>query len=173
MFHFRVCEKSEFSKKYQYFKEDTILSTKMQFLTVAILMMLLFGGAQSQTWTGTFTADSQCSTSICCCLSGKVTLLNSTSSSYTVGSSLSGVCGGLTLFAGTAYVSGYSGWIMFGSTNDTLVLSSDSNTITLTNPTTSACSGSATRSSAIKDHVNNSVLLATALIGLIMNLLIV
>ena len=137
-------------------------------MLIFVLMASIIGAVQSQTWTGTYTADSSCSTSVCCCLAGQVKVTSISTNTYWVTSSTSGTCGVMT-FTGTAYTSGYTGWMVVGSDNDTLTLSSDSNTITVTNPVTSACSGKGVKSGAIKQHVNVMILFGLVLIGIILS----
>ena len=137
----------------------------MQATLLSLLVAAVIGVAQSQTWAGTYTADSSCSTSVCCCLSGQVLVTSASTNSYTVTSSLSGVCGSYTTFSGTAYTSGYTGWMLVVSNNDTLALSSDSRTLTVTNTANSACSGKGVKSGAIKQHANTIILFGVALIG--------
>ncbi len=82
---------------------------------------------QSQQWTGTFTADSTCSTTVCCCLNGKIVITHPSTSILAVSSGLSGQCGVLTTFANTApYPNGYSGYITVINVNLTLTLTADS-----------------------------------------------
>jgi hypothetical protein len=136
---------------------------------IVLLLASFIGAAQSQTWAGTYTAGSSCSTSVCCCLSGQVVLTSSSTNVYTVTSGVSGVCGSASTFSGTAYTSGYTGWMLVVGNNDTLTLSSNSQTITVTNPVSSACSGTGTKSGAIKQHANIIMLFAIALIGMVMS----
>jgi hypothetical protein len=136
----------------------------MQPTLIFLVMASVIGAAQSQTWTGTYTADSSCSTSVCCCLSGSVVLTSSSTNTYTVNSPVSGVCS-ISTFTGTAYTSGYTGWLIVSMSNDTLTLSSDSKTITVTNTMSPACSGKGVKSGAIKQHANIIMLFAIALVG--------
>jgi hypothetical protein len=136
---------------------------------IFLFMAFIIGAAQSQSWAGTYTAGSSCSTSACCCLSGQVVVTNSSTNTYTIISSLSGICYGLSTFSGTAYMSGYTGWITFDGNNDTLTLSSDSRTIIVTNTMNSACSGNGVKSGAIKQHANVIMLFAIALVCVAMS----
>jgi len=96
-----------------------------------------------------------------------VVFTSSSTNIYAVTSSVTGVCGGATTFTGTAYTSGYTGWMMEVGNNDTLTLGSDSRTITVTNPVYSACSGKGTKSGTIKQHANIILLFAIALLGIL------
>jgi hypothetical protein len=147
---------------------DARSKRNMQQTFIFLLIASVIGVAQSQTWIGSYTADSSCSTSICCCLSGQVMVASSSTNVYSVTSGVSGLCSASS-FTGTAYTSGYTGWMVVASNNDTLTLSSDSHTITVTNPVTSACSGKGVKSGAIKQHTNIIMLLATGLVGVMMN----
>lgn len=138
----------------------------MQPTLIFLLVASVISTAQSQTWAGTYTADSSCSTSSCCCLTGQVTVTSLSTNTYTVSSSVTGICSGLTTYSSTAYTNGYTGWIMFGTNNDTLALSSDSKTITVTNSLFPACSGKGVKSGAIKQHVNLIMLFSIVLIGI-------
>lgn len=134
----------------------------MESKLIFILVLSIIGAAQSQTWTGTYTADSSCNTSTCCCLAGQVVLTSSSTNTYIVTSSVSGSCGGANTFTGTAYTSGYTGWIVVTTDNDTLTLSSDSNTVTVTNTVNPACSGKGVKGAAIKQ--NSSIIMLSILI---------
>lgn len=136
----------------------------MQPTIVLLLVVSVVGVAQSQTWTGTYTADSSCNTTVCCCMTGQVVLTISSTNNYSISSSMSGtLCGNVTIFSGPAYTNGYTGWMLISGVNNTLTLSSDSKNITLINPT-AACSGKGVKSGAIKQHANIIMLLAMALL---------
>ncbi len=141
----------------------------MQPTHIFLLVASIISAVQSQIWAGTYKADSSCNTTICCCLSGQVVLTNSSTNIYTVASSVSGVCGTATAFVGTAYTSGYTGWLLVASNNDTLTLSSDSTTITVTNTVYPACSGKGVKSGASKQHANIIMLFGIALVGVVMS----
>ncbi len=138
-------------------------------LKIFLLIASMIGAAQSQTWAGTYTADSSCSTSVCCCLSGQVVVTSVSTNIYSVSSGLSGVCNGVSTFSGTAYTSGYTGTLAVVSNTDTLTLSSDSKTITVTNALYPACSGKGVKSGSIKQHANIIMLFAITLVGMAMN----
>lgn len=132
----------------------------MQGTLALFLLVSIIGVARSQTWEGNYTSDSSCDTTSCCCLSGKVIVVNGGSNMYAVVSGVSGVCGGQTMFSGVAHTNGYSGWMVVGPSNDTLSLSADSQTVTVSNPSNSACNGRGTKSAAMKEHGNVGMLFA-------------
>jgi hypothetical protein len=138
-------------------------------LKILLLIASVIGAAQSQTWTGTYTADSSCSTSSCCCLSGQIVVTSVSTNIYSVSSSVSGICGSATTFSGTAYTSGYTGTIVVVGNTDTLTLSSDSKTITVTNTLYPVCSGKGVKSGSIKQHANIIMLFAIAVVGMAMS----
>src|SRR5689334_13226735 len=123
-----------------------MLSTFTFFFATSMIILV-----HSQQWTGIFTADSTCSRTLCCCLDGTIVVTRPSTNILAMSSRFSGQCGTLTIFAGTTpYPNDYSGYLMIGNTNLTLTLSCNSNTITVVNPTNSACNGNAYRSTAIK-----------------------
>ncbi|CAF1225402.1 unnamed protein product [Adineta ricciae] len=132
----------------------------MQGTLAVVLLVSIISVVQAQTWEGNYTTDSSCDTTSCCCLSGKVIVASGAPNVYAVVSGVNGVCGGQTIFTGIAYTNGYSGWMVVGSTNDTLTLSSDSQTVTVINPVNSACNGRGTKSAAMKEHVDMSMMFA-------------
>ncbi|CAF1013619.1 unnamed protein product [Adineta steineri] len=142
----------------------------MQLTELFLLMATVIGAAQSQSWAGTYTPDSSCSTSTCCCLSGQAVVTSLSTNSYMVNSGASGVCGGVTTFTGILYTSGYVGSMMVNADNDTLSLSSDSRNITVTNPTHSACSGKGYKSGTMAQQANIITLLALFLVGMVINI---
>ncbi|CAF4264188.1 unnamed protein product, partial [Adineta steineri] len=146
-------------------KTKSMQSTVFLFLVASVI-----GTVQSQTWAGTYIADSTCSTSACCCLSGQVVVTSASANTYTVNSGTSGVCGGVTTFTGTAHTDGYTGWMVV-TDNNTLTLSSDSNTINVISPSNAACSGQGVKSGVIKQHPNIIMLLAICLISMMMSAL--
>ena len=137
----------------------------MQPTLIFLLMVSVIGAAQSQSWAGTYTTDSSCNTSVCCCMSGQVVARSSSTNTYTVISPMIGACGNVTTFVGTGYTSGYTGWMQVGIDNDTLTLSSDSYNITVTNTVHPHCSGKGFKSGTIKQHANIIMLFAIALVG--------
>ena len=127
--------------------------------------MIIF--VQSQQWTGTFTADSTCSRSVCCCLDGSIVVTRPSTNILAMSSGLSGQCGTLTTFATTSpYPSGYSGYVTLSGTNLTLTLSSDSNTIAAVNPSSSACNGNARRNAAIQQFGNVMAMMVLVFTGM-------
>lgn len=136
----------------------------LTFFVVSSMIILV----HSQQWTGTFTADSTCNRTLCCCFDGTITVTRPSSSMLAMSSGLSGQqCGGLTTFYGTTpYPSGYSGYLSMSGTNLTLTLSSDSNTITGVNPSNAACNGNANRSDAIKIFGNIMAITVLLFIGI-------
>ena len=136
----------------------------MQGTLALVLLVSIISVVQSQTWEGNYTTDSSCDTTSCCCLSGKVIVAYGAPNLYAVVSGVSGVCGGQTIFSGVAHTNGYSGWMVVGSTNDTLTLSGDSQTVTLANPTYSACNGRGTKSAAVKEHGDMSMFFGTLIL---------
>lgn len=162
-----VYKRAQSKSKDSFYQNEEKIIMESTFYFILVLSMIV--ATQGQTWAGTYKADSSCSTSSCCCLSGSVVLTSSSTNVYTVTSGASGVCGGATTFTGTAYTSGYTGWILVVGNNDTLTLSSDSNTITVTNPVYSACSGKGSKNSAIKQHSSIIMLFVITLIGGLIN----
>jgi hypothetical protein len=135
---------------------------------ILLLIASVIGAVQSQTWTGSYTADSSCNTLICCCMSGQVVVTSSSTNVYSVTSGASSLCSATSL-TGTFYASGYTGWVVVLGNNVTFTLSSDSHTITVTNPAAPACGGKGVKSGAIKQHTNIIMLLAIGLVGVMMN----
>jgi len=142
----------------------------MKSTLIFVLALSIIGMVQSQTWAGTYKADSSCSTSSCCCLIGQVVVTSSSTNVYAVSSSVSGVCWGLTTFIGTAYTSGYTGWMLVGGDKVTLALSSDSSTITVTSSVLPICSGKGVKSNGIKQHSNIIVMFVLTLFGRFINI---
>lgn len=140
-----------------------MLSTFTFFVATSMVILV-----HSQQWTGTFTADSTCSRTLCCCLDGTITVTRPSSSILAMASGLSGQqCGGSnTLVATTPYPSGYSSYLTLGTANLSLTLSSDSNTIAAVNPSSSACNGNANRSDAIKIFGNITAITVLLFIGI-------
>jgi hypothetical protein len=138
-------------------------------LKIFLLITSVIGAAQSQTWTGTYTVGSGCSTAICCCLSGQMVVTSSSTNYYTVTVPISGQCGNYTTFSTSATLTGYTGSVTMLGNPFLLTLSSNSQTITATNTLYSACSGTATKSGAIKQHANIIMLFAIALVGMAMS----
>ena len=65
--------------------------------TLALIAIVsLFGMARCQTWTGTYTTNASCDTSVCCCFSGQFVVTNSTSNMLNMSSSLNGLCSNRT-----------------------------------------------------------------------------
>lgn len=134
----------------------------MQATYIFVMMASIIGAAQSQSWAGTYTVNSGCSTSTCCCLSGQVTVASTSTNTYSFSSPVSGACSGATTASGSFTASGYTGSATLLSQAFTLSLSSDSKTITATNVGSPACSGTATKSAAIKQH-SNIIILSSAI----------
>ena len=131
--------------------------------SIFLLMVSVIGAARSQSWAGTYTADSSCDTSSCCCMSGQVVVTSSSANVYTVTSGASGQCNGTTTFSGTLSTSGYTESMVVGTDTDILTLSSDSHTVTVTDSMNPACSGKGVKNGAIKQHANIVMLFAIAL----------
>jgi hypothetical protein len=121
---------------------------------IVLLVASVIGAAQSQTWAGTYTINSGCSTSSCCCLTGQVTVTSTSTNTYSYSSPVTGICFGATTASGTFTASGYTGSATILGQAFTLSLSSNSQTITINNGAYPACSGSGVRSGAIKQHSN-------------------
>ncbi|CAF1449518.1 unnamed protein product [Adineta steineri] len=142
----------------------------MQLTVLFLLMATVIGAAQSQSWAGTYTVDSSCNTTSCCCLSGKA-VLTSTTNGYSVNSSASSLCNSNSTFTGTLSTTNYTGWIKVNSDNDTVTLSSDSLTITINDTTNSTCTNKLIKSGALAQHANIIRLLALFLFGMMINVL--
>ncbi|CAF0849747.1 unnamed protein product [Adineta steineri] len=141
----------------------------MQSIVLFLLVATVIGVAQSQSWAGTYTADSSCSTATCCCLSGHILVTSLSGNNYTISSSASGVCNS-TLFTGTLYTNGYAGSIVMGVDNDTVSLSSDSLTINITDPINSTCSAKGIKSGTMAQHANIITLLALFQLGMVVTI---
>jgi hypothetical protein len=134
-----------------------------------LLIASVIGAAQAQTWTGTYTVNTGCSTTICCCLSGQFVVTSTSTNYYTMTSPVSGQCNGATTSTvSNVYLSGYTGSAMLSGNYFTYTLSSDSKTITATNVNYTQCSGSATKSGANKQHTNSLMLFVIGLVGMMM-----
>ncbi|UJR18935.1 hypothetical protein I4U23_022064 [Adineta vaga] len=145
----------------------------MQVMVLFLFVAIVIGSTQSQTWAGTYMPDSSCDTSTCCCLSGQAIVTSSSANSYTVQSGASGVCGGAVTFTGNLYTSGYTGWMMVATDNDTVTLSSDSHIVTVTNPSRSACNGQGIKNGSPTQHVNIiTYVIGYFLVGMVINTLI-
>jgi hypothetical protein len=139
-----------------------MLSTITFFFATSIIVFV-----QSQTWIGNYTAGSTCNTTICCCSSGQIVVTNPTTNILAVTFGLTGQCSSFTTYNGTTpYPSGYTGYLTFAGRNLTLILSSNSQTISTINPTSSACNSNAIRNSAIKQFGNTMAIVALIFIGL-------
>jgi hypothetical protein len=146
-----------------------MLSTIFFLFATSIIMVV-----QSQTWTGTFTADSKCNTAACCCLNGQIVITNYTTNTTTnlaFTSGVKGACADLTIDAATytgtiPYPNNYTGYLANGAQYVTLTLSPDSNTISTVDSRNSACNGNAKRNSAIKQFGNTMAIAALVFIGL-------
>jgi hypothetical protein len=139
-------------------------------LKIFLLIASMIGAAQSQNWAGTYTVNSGCSTSSCCCLSGQLVVTSTSTNYYSVNSPVSGVCFGATTYSvSNVYLPGYSGSVTSNGASFTLTLSSNSQTITAVNTQYPSCSGTATKSGAIKQHANIIMLFAITLVGMAMS----
>lgn len=140
-----------------------MLSTITFFLATTLILSV-----QSQTWTGTFTADSTCDRTVCCCLDGTIVITNSSTNMLSGTSGLAGVCANNanTLSFNTSFPSSYTSYITINGANITLTLSNNSNTIFASNPGNATCNGYAYRNTAIKQFGNFMALLALLAIGL-------
>jgi hypothetical protein len=139
-----------------------ILSTITIFFMMSIIMAV-----QSQTWIGTYTTDSTCSRTACCCLDGQIVVIHPSTSILAVTSGLIGICYGVTTYSGTtSYPSVYTSYFTVSGTQPlTLTLSSDSKTIAGVNPLNSACNGNAVKSGAIKQMTNTTTMVALVFVG--------
>ena len=136
-----------------------------------LLLTSTLGLVQSQTWSGSYTTDNTCATSSCCCLSGQVVVASASGNTYSVNSPVTGVCGSATTYSGTLYTSGFSGWMIVTSGNNTVTLSSDSKVITVINVNSPLCSGLGTKNGVDRLDVNILKLLILSLISMMMSFL--
>ncbi|CAF0828225.1 unnamed protein product [Adineta ricciae] len=136
-----------------------------------LFLASMLGLVQSQTWAGTYTTDNTCPTSSCCCLSGQVVVASASANTYSVNSPVSGVCSGATTYSGTLYTSGFAGWMIVISGNNTVTLSSDSKVITVINWSNPLCSGLGTKSAGDRLDVNIFKLLILSVISMMMSFL--
>ncbi len=121
----------------------------MQSYIVLVLLSSFIHCTQSQNWLGTYTADSSCPPSLCCCVSGQVvvTTVSTNFVSFTTGLNGNGMnCAGATSYTTnmstpTSYVTSLTISII----TLTFTLSSNSLTINVTNSASSACQGMLTK----------------------------
>ncbi len=97
----------------------------------------------------------------------QIVVTHPSTSILAISSGLSCQCGDLTTFSNTApYPNGFSGYMTVNKVNLTLILSVDSNSIQVVNPTNSACNGNVYQSAAIKQFGNTMAIAVLILIGL-------
>ncbi|CAF1415585.1 unnamed protein product [Rotaria sp. Silwood1] len=114
--------------------------------TIALIFITYLMTVHAQTWAGSFTTDSSCDTSQCCCLSNKIVIARPSSNLIFFNTSLSGMCLGQTSYSGTSdYPSGYSVTVSVSIVTLTITLSGDSNSITIDNSLGPSCGVQATR----------------------------
>ena len=108
---------------------------------ILIAMISLLGMAECQTWTGNYTTNASCDTSVCCCLSGQFVVANYSSISLYMSSSLNGVCTNRTTWSAIVTPASYLA-TMWVDLNQPLLLnlSSDSQKISVNNVLNSRCS---------------------------------
>ena len=133
-----------------------------------LLLASTLGLVHSQTWPGSYTTDNTCATPSCCCLSGQVVVASASANTYSVNSPVTGVCSGATTFSGTLYTSGFSGWMIVVSGNNSVTLSSDSKVITVINWSNPLCSGLGTKNGVDRLDVNIFKLLILSVISMMM-----
>jgi hypothetical protein len=122
--------------------------------------MTLLTGAQSQTWTGTFNITPSCDTAHCCCFSGQLVMTQSTSSTLSLTTGLSGLCFGQSTMSITIpYPTGYTSSLGLVDQLLSLTLSSDSNTITITNNLIPQCNENSVRSDVNQHNINIMILI--------------
>lgn len=138
----------------------------MQFATLSLLIAMVCAVAQCQLWAGSYTPDSSCDRSSCCCLNNRAVLTNLSSNTFNVTSGLNGVCGSQSTFTSVVYTSGFNGWMIALGINFTATLSADSSTITVINPVDRECSGVGVKGGAVVQHGSIVMLLVSSLIGL-------
>ncbi|CAF3084011.1 unnamed protein product [Rotaria sp. Silwood2] len=113
---------------------------------IAFLFVTYLMTVHSQTWVGTFTADSGCDTNQCCCLSNKIVIGRPTSDTISFNTSLTGICLGQTSYSGiTDYPDDYVISVSVSIITLTITLSSDSNSIDIINSLGPSCGVTATR----------------------------
>jgi hypothetical protein len=146
---------------------------------------------QGQTWPGVYRMGSSCSTTSCCCLVNNLIVTRPSSNTLAVNTSLAGQCSGQSYFAGTAtYPTGYSLSLSFSIITLNVMLSNDSNTLTVINPIMSSCNGIGVRtvsvsstaataavtmttspgSAAAQWYMNGMILWSTVLISCFLNI---
>jgi len=100
-------------------------------------------------------------------LNGQIVVTHPSTNILAISSGLSCQCGGLTTFSNTTpYPNGYSGYMTVNNVNLTLILSVDSNSIQVVNPTNSAYNGNVYQSAAIKQFENTMAMAVVILIEL-------
>jgi hypothetical protein len=111
-----------------------------------------------------------CNTQQCCCFHEQVMVTRSSPDYLNVSSGLTGQCLGESSFQRQIPdPKGFTGSFIFGDLLY-ITLSSDSRTITVTNPRVPACSGKAVKNGAVKQHLNIGIpLMALILLQRIMN----
>jgi hypothetical protein len=114
--------------------------------TIVFLFATYVTVIYAQTWTGTFTVDSACSTFSCCCVSNQMVITSPASSVLFLNTTLTGVCYGMTSFTGNiTYPTGYTITQSLYTITLLITLSSNSSTISITSSAGPSCSSGAVR----------------------------
>jgi hypothetical protein len=135
------------------------------------LLAFIIAIAKSQTWVGDYTAQPGCSTTQCCCLTGKIKVTRYSLGILKLDSAIVGQCGNATGYSGSSpYPNGFQSYLMIGSDRVEVTLSLDSSFATTVTSNKPACNGKAVKSGTIKQHMNVSIpLAALVLLQLMMN----
>lgn len=116
------------------------------YLNILILLIIDLVTVESQIWTGTFNVTAGCDTTACCCPTNQAMVIQSAADTLTFNTSITGVCFYRdSVSASVAYPNGYSFQIEYLIITLTITLSSDSNSLTITNSMGESCGSQATR----------------------------
>ena len=115
----------------------------------------------SQMWLGTYTTESTCDRTVCCCLHGQIRLRSLSANTLTVTSGLAGLCDGRPTFSlNTTFPTGLESSLNLYGQSLELSLSSDGRTLTARNPTNAVCNNKAVQSRAEQTIASSTSTLA-------------
>jgi hypothetical protein len=117
-----------------------------------LLTAAFFATVQSQTWIGTYIANSNCSLSACCCLINSINVTRPSNNTLAFSTMLAGAyCSDLTSYsASTTYPNSYSFSIAVLIISLNITLSNDSNNIMITSSLGASCDVLASRNTAVQ-----------------------
>ncbi|UJR07724.1 hypothetical protein I4U23_012009 [Adineta vaga] len=114
--------------------------------TILFIFSTFWIANQAQIWNGTFQMNSTCITTSCCCVSRELVVTRPTTNTLSVNANLTGVCFGLNALSDTEeYPNGYTLSVTISLLTLDIILSNDSNTLTITNSLMPQCNGKAVR----------------------------